>query len=294
MTASIPYSPYSGPVQAVILDWAGTAVDYGCMGPAAVFVNVFEKFNIRVGVADARQFMGLEKKEHVRRMFRLPEVISQWREKYNRLPDEDDVNLVYAQTESLMVTTIANHADPIQGLLPFVEELRRRGIKIGSCTGYTASMMEVLVFESAKRGYTPDCIICSSDVPAGRPYPWMCYQNAIGLQVYPLEAIIKIGDTISDVQEGLNAGMWTIGLTQSGNELGLPQDFVEGLPPDDLDQRLAVIEARYHKAGAHYVVRGIWECLPIVDEIARRLANGEHPLDRSCMSAPSTIPSAAS
>ena len=95
-----------------------------------------------------------------------------------------------------MIAAITTHADPIPGLLPFVDGLRKRHIKIGSCTGYTAPMMAVLVPEAAKRGYSPDCAVCSSDVPAGRPFPWMCYQNAIRLQVFPLESMVKIGDTI--------------------------------------------------------------------------------------------------
>jgi len=90
--------------------------------------------------------------------------------------------------------------------------------------------------------------------------------------------MIKIGDTISDIQEGRNAGMWTIGLTQSGNELGLSQDMVEMLSADDIDRRLAVIESRYREAGAHYVAKGIWECLELVDDISRRLEKGDHPL----------------
>lgn len=278
MSASTPLAPYTGPVQAVVLDWAGTAVDYGCMGPAAVFVRVFEQFGITVSVSNARQFMGLEKKQHIRSMCGLPGTVAQWREKYGRAPDENDVEALYAETEPMMIAAITTHADPIPGLLPFVDGLRKRHIKIGSCTGYTAPMMAVLVPEAAKRGYSPDCVVCSSDVPAGRPFPWMCYQNAIRLQVFPLESMVKIGDTISDIQEGRNAGMWTIGLTQSGNELGLPQDMVETLSPDDKDRRLAVIEARYREAGAHHVAKGIWECLELVDDISRRLEKGGHPL----------------
>jgi len=278
MPAFIPKAPYTGSVQAVVLDWAGTAVDYGCMGPAAVFVRVFEQIGITVSVADARQFMGLEKKQHIRSMCGLPGTAAQWREKYGRAPDEKDVEALYAETEPMMIAAITTHADPIPGLLPFVDGLRERRIKIGSCTGYTAPMMAVLVPEAAKRGYTPDCVVCSSDVPAGRPFPWMCYKNAIQLQVFPFESMVKIGDTISDIQEGRNAGMWTIGLTQSGNELGLPQDMVETLSPADKDRRLAVIDARFREAGAHYVAKGIWECLELVDDISRRLEKGDHPM----------------
>jgi phosphonoacetaldehyde hydrolase len=278
MTSAIRRLPHCDRVQAVILDWAGTAVDYGCMGPPAVFQQTFEKFGITVSTSDAREFMGLEKREHIRRLCALPQTAAQWCAAYGRDPDENDVAALYAQAEAMMVATIARHAEPIDGLLPFVDGLRQRDIKIGSCTGYTAPMMAVLAPAAAARGYRPDCVVCSSDVPAGRPLPWMCYQNAIGLQTFPLSAMIKIGDTVSDVQEGLNAGMWTVGLSQSGNEMGLPQERVAALPADDLKRRLADIEARLRQAGAHYVVAGIWECLGVVDDIQRRLEKGAHPL----------------
>ena len=277
MTIFIPQPPYTGPVQAVVLDWSGTAVDYGCMGPPTAIVRAFEKYDIRISISNARLFTGLEKKEHIRQLCRTPDVVVQWQEKYHRLPDDADVDLVHRQMEALMAATIVDYADPIYGLLPFVDALHRQDIQIGSCTGYTAPVMEALVFEAAKRGFSPDCIICASDVPAGRPLPWMCYQNAIGLQVFPFEAMIKIGDTVSDIMEGLNAGMWTIGLTQSGNSLGLARDRVEDLTEADLNRRLAPIESRFRHSGAHYVARGIWECLPIVEEIGRRLDDGDHP-----------------
>ena len=45
--------PYSGPVKAVILDWAGTAVDFGSMAPPAVLVEVFEQAGIGVTPSEA-------------------------------------------------------------------------------------------------------------------------------------------------------------------------------------------------------------------------------------------------
>ncbi|MBR9986621.1 MAG: phosphonoacetaldehyde hydrolase [Desulfosarcina sp.] len=289
MSLCIPRTPYTGPVQAVVLDWAGTAVDYGCMGPADVFVKAFDAFGIAVTAAEARQFMGLEKKEHIRNMCKLPGVAGQWQEKHGRRPDATDVEQLYGKTEPMMVAAIADHAEPIFGLLPFVDAVRSRHIKIGSCTGYTAPMVKALAPAAAERGYVPDAMVCSSDVPVGRPFPWMCYQNAIQLQVHPFAAMIKIGDTISDIQEGLNAGMWTIGLTRSGNELGLPEDQVNALDPDDLRDRLATIETRFREAGAHYVVNGIWECLAVVDEIGRRLGKGDHPLLKFISSSPQRV-----
>lgn len=269
---------YKGPVKGVILDWAGTAVDYGCMGPAAVFVDVFANFGIQVTVAEARQFMGLMKHDHIRRMCALPRIGEQWRQQHGKTPDEADVEALYAETEPMMVETVRRHADPIPGLGDFVSALRNRGVKIGSCTGYTRPMMDVLVPEAARNGYAPDASVCSSDVPAGRPYPWMCFRNAILLETYPLEAFVKIGDTVADIEEGLNAGMWTIGRTQSGNGLGLDREAAEALEQGELAARLEPIEQRFKTAGAHFVAAGIWECLPIIEAIGALLADGVQPI----------------
>ncbi len=266
-----------GQVRGLVLDWAGTAIDYGCMGPTAVFVAAFKHFNIEIDISQARQFMGLAKKDHVRSILQLPEIADRWHKKFDRQPTEEDVEKVYAETEPRMLSAIANHCQLIDGLSEFVAGVKKMGIKIGSSTGYTRSMMDVVMPIAADQGYQPDTVLCSSDVPAGRPFPWMCYLNAIRLQVYPMSAMVKIGDTLSDIEEGRNAGMWTIGLTRSGNELGLSRQETETMPADQLRERLQTIEKNYQACGAHYVAAGIWECLPIIEEINQRLANGDTP-----------------
>lgn len=268
---------YKGPVLGVVLDWAGTAVDYGCVGPVAVFVDIFRQFHVEVTIREARTFMGLMKKDHIRGMCGLPSVQEQWQKAYGRLPNEEDVEAMFASTEAMMRQTISRHSDPIPGLKETVKGLRERKIKIGSSTGYTSPIMKKLVQAAAKKGYAPDAAVCSSDVPAGRPFPWMCYANAIQMQVYPMEAMVKIGDTVSDIEEGLNAGMWTVGVTKSGNELGLTEEEVAGLDPGELTRKLSSIEQRFTDSGAHYTAEGIWDCLPIIDDINRRLAAGERP-----------------
>ena len=277
MTAFVRNTAYTGPVQAVVLDWAGTAVDFGSIGPAEVFVDVFAKFGIAVTLSQVRRFMGLAKKDHVRCLLELPEVADQWREIHGVSPAEAAVDRLYAETEPMMTTTAARYANPIPGLLDTVAELRRKKVKIGSSTGYTSSMMAALIPAAEKNGYAPDLTVCSSDVPSGRPYPWMCYLNAIRLEVYPLESMVAIGDTISDIEAGRNAGMWTIGLTESGNELGLSQEEVSQLPADERKSKTEAIKDRFLVAGAHYVAAGIWEVLPIIEQIDERLARGERP-----------------
>jgi phosphonoacetaldehyde hydrolase len=232
---------------------------------------------VAVSVAEVRQFMGVAKKDHIRNICSLPSVVAQWQKQNDRPPDENDVERIYSETEPMMVDSISRHADLIPGLLETIDSLRQQGVKIGSSTGYTAPMMEALVPAARDRGYAPDAIVCASDVPAGRPYPWMCFLNAIKLQVYPLEAFVKIGDTISDIEAGRNAGMWTIGLTQSGNELGITEQEAAQLTQQEMKAKTDPIAQRYRDAGAHYVAAGIWEVLPVIENINVRLARGEKP-----------------
>jgi phosphonoacetaldehyde hydrolase len=269
--------PYTGPVRAVVLDWAGTAVDHGCVGPVAVFIEVFKRRGVEVTTAEARGPMGLMKKDHVRAMCRTNTVTEKWRKVHGREPEENDVDAMYEEVEPLMVSSVTATAEPIPGLHETLAEFRKAGIRIGSCTGYTAPIMDVLVEEARKRGYAPDAVVCPSDVPAGRPYPWMCYQNAMKLDVFPMEAMVKIGDTVSDIQEGLNAGMWTIGVTKTGNELGLTESEVAALAPAELRRRLGVVESRLHMAGAHYLTESVASCPTLFAVINGRLARGERP-----------------
>jgi phosphonoacetaldehyde hydrolase len=270
-------TPYTGPVRAAVLDWAGTAVDYGCIGPVAVFMEAFKRRGVQVTAAEARAPMGLMKKDHVRSMCQSESVAAKWQEVHGRAPDENDVEAMYADVEPLLVSTVARYADPIAGLSKALAAFRGDGIRIGSTTGYTAPMMAVLAPEARRRGYAPDSIVCPSDVPAGRPYPWMCYRNAINLQVYPMEAMVKIGDTVSDIHEGLNAGMWTIGVTKTGNELGMTEAEASALSAPDLRRRLDGIDERLRRAGAHYVAESVGQCPPLIAAINARLARGERP-----------------
>ncbi|MCG8552795.1 MAG: phosphonoacetaldehyde hydrolase [Desulfobacterales bacterium] len=270
---------YTGPVQSMIFDWAGTAVDHGCIGPAKVFVEVFAEKDVAVSIKDARKFMGLAKKDHIRGMCELPEVSRAWQARFNRLPGESDVDMLYERTAVQMVDTIVHHSSPIDGVVETMGELRKMGIKIGSSTGYVREMMDVLVPAAKEKGYHPDAVVCSSDVPSGRPYPWMCYANATLLETFPMEAMVKVGDTISDIEEGLNAGMWTVGITRTGNELGLTENEVNAMDPDELDLKLTEIKNRFRAAGAHYVLARTADILPVIEEINTKLKSGELPFN---------------
>jgi phosphonoacetaldehyde hydrolase len=105
----------------------------------------------------------------------------------------------------------------------------------------------------------------------------MCLQNVINLQVWPVSACVKVDDTVPGIEEGLNSGMWTVGLAMSGNEIGLPLKEVMALAPADREARRQRAYTRMHQCGAHYVVDSIADLVPCLDDIDHRLARGERP-----------------
>ena len=268
---------YRGPLKAVILDWAGTTLDYGCCAPAVVFTEVFRRQGVEISMEEARAPMGAHKQVHIRRISENPNVAARWEKAHGRLPTEEDVVAMFEAFVPLQLNCLADYAELIPGTLNFVAAARQRGLKIGSTTGYTVEMMDLLKREAAQRGYEPDHSVSAAEVPEGRPAPWRCLENAKYLGVYPFEAIVKVDDTVPGIEEGINAGMWTVGLAKSGNEVGLTEPEIEALPADELERRLARAHTRMQQAGAHYVVDGIWDLLPCLDDIEARLARGECP-----------------
>ena len=158
-----------------------------------------------------------------------------------------------------------------------VERMRRRGLKIGSTTGYTRPMLEILLKKAATQGYDPDCSLVPDDVGGGRPLPWMCYEIAVRLKVFPLESFVKVGDTVADTEEGLNAGMWTVGVVRTGNMVGLTQAQFAALFQTKQEMCLQTGRDRLIEAGTHYVIDSVSDFDPVFDEIDARLGRGERP-----------------
>jgi len=268
---------YRGPVKGVIVDWAGTTVDFGSRAPVQAFRETFAREGIEISAAEAREPMGLAKRDHILALTRIPRVAEAWRSKKNAEPTDADVDRMYAAFLPIQLECLKDYAGLIDGTLETVAFLREFHIKLGSTTGYSRELMEALRPEAKRQGFDPAVVITASDVPTGRPAPYMAFAAATRMGVYPPAAIVKLGDTIADIEEGLNAGMWTIGVSQTGNEMGLSHDELTALTPSDRAARTEAATARLARAGAHYVAHGIRECIPLINEIGRRLMRGEKP-----------------
>ena len=264
-------------LEAVIFDWAGTTVDHGSLAPVKAVTAVFARHGISLSDADARRDMGIFKKDHIRRILAMPHVAACWREEHGATPEERDVEVLFAEFQPLQMSILEEYSGLIDGTAEITERLRSAGLKVGSSTGYTRAMLDVLVASAARSGYRPDLALCPDDTDGGRPYPWMCLRAALEFRLRSTSAAVKVGDTPSDIAEGLNAGMWAVGVSSTGNEIGLSAAEFAALPADERQTRVGQACHQLTAAGAHYVVDSVALLYPVLEEIDRRMAAGERP-----------------
>jgi len=260
-----------------VLDWAGTIVDFGSRAPVAALECVFAAAGVPVTAAEVRQSMGLAKKAHIRSILEIPRVREAWEVRHGSKPSEAAAEQLYAEFIPSQIRVLENHSQLISGVADAVVRMRARGLKIGTTTGYNRAMLDYLLERAVAQGFVPDSAVCPDDVAAGRPMPWMCYLTAMRLEAYPLAAFVKIGDTPVDIEEGRNAGMWTIGVTRTGNETGVTEEEWSQLSAADREGLSNNARHRLEQAGAHYTAPSVAECDSILDSIEARLENGDLP-----------------
>jgi len=258
-------------IRAVMLDWAGTTVDHGSIAPVLALKSLFAKHGITLSMEDARRDMGLLKRDHIQAILALPNISSEWRTLFGREPGTEEVSRLFAEFGPLQMDIITQHSQLIEGVADVVRNWQNRGLLIGSTTGYTREMLNPVLAQAATSGYRPDASVCPDEVGAGRPAPWMLARNAQLLNVYPPSSCVKIGDTISDIEEGRNAGMWTIGLTRTGNMIGLDAVSVDKLPIAQKEALLKRAASEMLEAGADFVAEDLSACDPLLTEIQRKL-----------------------
>lgn len=268
---------YAGPVAAAIFDWAGTVLDFGCIAPVAAFREAFAKAGVEITEAEARAPMGTAKRVHIEQILAQPAVQERWVQQHGSASTQDDVDALYSAFLEIDAVNCAKYSDLIPGALEVISALRSRSVAIGSTTGYPRSIMDGLMPLAAAQGYVPDCCITVSEVKHGRPAPDMLLANALELGVPDLRACVVVDDSPSGLTSARAAGMWSVGIVASGNEVGLSLAEWTALDDDAREQRRQAATAVLIAAGAHYVIDTVADLLPVIDAIEVRLKAGERP-----------------
>jgi len=242
---------------AVLLDWAGTTIDHGSCGPAGVFRSIFAARGVEITAAEARGPMGRAKRDHIATIAAGQRVAAAWREQHGSNCSDAAIDAMYTDFLPLQKQAVSRSSDMIPGVVAAVAELRQLGAVIGSSTGYTRELMDVVEPIAASQGYAPDCTCTADEVAAGRPEPLLNQLAARKLGVKLGPQVVVVDDTLVGIEAGLRSGCTTIGVSRTGNLLGLSLAETEALREEELQERLARVTARLLEAGAHHVIESV-------------------------------------
>ncbi len=254
-------------IKAVIFDWAGTMIDFGSFAPMAVFVEAFRRFGVEATIEEARAPMGMPKWDHIDAMLKTPRLAAAWERAHGAAPGRADVDRVYEVFVPMNEDVVADYSALVPGAKETLDWLAARGIKVGSTTGYTRSIMERVAPVAAAQGYAPLNMVCADDLPEGRPGPLCMYQCFIDLRVYPPETVLKVDDTPPGIAEGVAAGCPTVGVALSGNIAGKTPEELAAMPSGQVAEIRERADAILREAGARHVIDTVADLPALIDSV---------------------------
>ena len=122
---------------------------------------------------------------------------------------------------------------------------------------------------SSSPKYSPDCWFSPDSVSnMGRPYPYMIFKNMEKLKVSSVKNVIKVGDTVYDINEGIDAGVVTVGVIEGSSIMALSETEYKALNEDEKAKICNHVREVYEKAGADYVISNLSELPVLIQQLS--------------------------
>jgi phosphonatase-like hydrolase len=187
-----------GPIQLVVFDLAGTTVDDRGM-VLECFVETVRAYDLPSTPDELNDLMGLNKREVLGML--AGRRYSPGSPEAEQLADK---SLAYFIEQ--MSAAYDRHLAPIPGAEETFAFLHARNIKIATDTGFDATIGGLIMERLKWPGRLIDMAITSSEVPRGRPAPYMIFHTMEHLGILDVHQVMKVGDSPADLEEGFNAG----------------------------------------------------------------------------------------
>ena len=192
-------------IELVVFDIAGTIIEDHDEVLSA-FRRALVENGIEVEELDLKEWKGASKREVIRHFVT---------ERAGKIAA--DVEHIYGRFRGLLEASYRDTVLPIAGAQATFEWLREQKIRIATTTGFYREVRD-LILNNAGWASTFDANICSDDVRAGRPAPYMIFHAMEATAVRDVRRVVAIGDTPLDIQSAHNAGVRSVGVLTGSHE----------------------------------------------------------------------------
>lgn len=209
---------FSQPIQLAMFDMAGTTVNDKVDGYPLMVISMmraFAKHGIELSSDVINKHRGKQKSEAIQAL--LQEVTELSSTDADRIGDS-----VYSDFLHELESNLSRISE-IDGATELFRHLKSKDIHVGVGSGFPMGVVQSIV---SQLGWMDegllDYIGSAEQIGVGRPNPKMIHAAMQQLDITDGQNVLKIGDTAVDVQEGKNAGAWTVAvLTGSQTETQL-------------------------------------------------------------------------
>ena len=275
--------PYRDTIKTIILDNSGTCLDPFVIAQAVVYKHLFREQNINISIEEARAPMGIRKDLHIAKLLQMPHIQYEFQKLYGRPSEKRDIDNFVEQLTAIQLKIIPQYCHLIPTVLSTMETLRKQNIKFSS-SGFTTQIINSIQNTLDNKLYF-DTIMTEDDFSpedlhlSYPPKPFMIWGNLQKLNAWPIESVVKVDDTLAGIQEGLNAGCWSVGITDYSTYMNINSVEEWDLMDEEekLQRRQYVRQKILNESGAHYVIQKFNELLPVITDINHRLSLGEKP-----------------
>mmetsp|Transcript_117683 Transcript_117683/g.305391 ORF Transcript_117683/g.305391 Transcript_117683/m.305391 type:complete len:241 (+) Transcript_117683:73-795(+) len=214
-----------GDIELVLFDMAGTTVDDLVNGEPLVIAAFRAAFlahdGSQVALEQANEVRGYEKREALRRLLCAVRSIDASE------VDQAEVDKLFGIFREELDKLTACMDTEVAGTSAAFGALRSRGVKVCVGSGFPEHVVQNIV---ANMGWAVDGAFSSEALGAGRPDPIMVNAAMSHCGVTDPRRVVKVGDTVVDIEEGRNAGVHTVAVltgTQGREKLEAARpDFV--------------------------------------------------------------------
>jgi phosphonatase-like hydrolase len=188
-----------------VFDMIGTTVEPSAAIPEA-FRRALAGSGVNLADEDIASVRGKSKREAIAEL--LPGAVNTGKQER-----------VYARFKALLDDHYrAGGAKALDGAIETFEWCRSIGARTALTTGFDSDIAKLLI-DSLDWSQAVDTFVCNDDVPEGRPAPFLIEKAMASQGIDDPGSVASIGDTLSDLQAGLNAGVgWNFGVLSGAHD----------------------------------------------------------------------------